>query len=52
LKVIGKDYEKSHASIPYLKMKDRLVMIPLKDKEILSPDFEKKGLMVKKVWLV
>lgn len=49
LKVLPKEYEKSHPSIPYLKMKDRLVMVPLTDKEVLSPDFEKKILELSKL---
>jgi hypothetical protein len=42
LKVLPKIYDKKHPSFPYLLMRDRLIMIPLKDKEVLSPDFEKK----------
>jgi len=42
LKVLPKAYDKKHPSFPYLLMRDRLVMIPLKDKEVLAPDFEKK----------
>lgn len=49
LKVIPKRFSKSHPSVPYIKMRDRLVMVPLKDKEVLAPDFEKKILELSKI---
>jgi uncharacterized protein (TIGR02453 family) len=49
LKVLPKAYDKKHPSFPYLLMRDRLVMVPLKDKEILAPDFEKKILELSKL---
>lgn len=49
LKVLPKVYGSKHPSVKYLKMRDRLVMLPLKDKEVLALDFEKKILELSKL---
>jgi len=49
LKVIPKQYDKKHPSIPYVLMRDWLVMVSFKDKEVLTPDFEKKILELAKL---
>lgn len=49
LKVLPKEYDKKHPSLKYLQMRDRLVIVPLKDKDVLAPDFEKKMLELSKL---